>query len=170
MTTNNGNTSKSTGCKVDKLKISYSASQQCTDTELLSSNLATRFETSVDRSQNTLQLTEHRKLSRVPGIGSYKYNNQKFNGFGGKPTDTSFTVFTKLRSKTDFAVVLRLLRQGALPFIKTEKDWDLRVLRLYCPSIKQVDSPVLASETVEDLEIPRPNEEQAHGIYRSAQP
>lgn len=115
--------------------------------EVLARNLKPRVKQLEER-ENDIRVEDSdlEFLEKVPGIKEYKLDGEKRKGLGGSPVDEK--AYIKIESKRDVAEAFLATASGLdLVVVKNEREWDLKMLRKYNPSIKEV------SETNEVLGI-----------------
>lgn len=151
--------------------------QPTEDIEKLQENIETRLqkETKIENQRIIiLDLPENqqKKLNKIPGIQKYRKTNEEEwqPGLKGKPIQEQ--AYAKLENKRDAVKALIATQEGYnLVILRTDKDWDLRQLKKYNPSIKQlkhkkppkqldIQKTITPLEDKEKVEIEMPNEEQ----------
>lgn len=153
-----------------KVKISPSG-----DEEQLADNLERRVEqVETAGDEVVVETSEPEKLAKIPGVESFKVDNEEHKGLAGKPVDEE--AYAKIDSREDAVKAFLATVQGYdLRVINTEREWDLRRLKQYNPDIKEVNKPSETFEvdyTISDvkigekIEIEMPEDEEVERIYR----
>jgi hypothetical protein len=122
----------------------------------------------VERKENDeieVEIEKPEKLSRIPGIESYRVDGEKKEGLGGKPIHRE--AFFSIEDREDAARAFLATVDGCTLYVSTEREWDLRVLRKYNSEIVQAEKEVAdelnVDELDEDFDLSR---EQLLGIYQ----
>ncbi len=93
--------------------------------------------------QNTKIIAEIEKedeLKKIPGIKEYVIDEHVSDGLGGSPVDEK--AYIKLNSQKDVAKGFLATASGYdLLVVECNREWDLKMLRKYNPSIKEVSEP-----------------------------
>lgn len=112
------------------------------------------------------------QLEKVPGIKEYAVDGERFKGLGGSPIDQK--AYAKIHSKEDVAKAFLATASGYnLVITGCSRDWDLKMLRKFNPSIKEVSEPdevfgidqALNLEDFEDIGI-EIEEDEIDIVYR----
>lgn len=141
--------------------------------EKLLENLRPRVKSAERKGEKiNVEVEEKKTLERVPGIKSFETDEGKFEGLGGKPVNQK--AYAKINSKRDLAEAFLATVAGYdLVITECSREWDLKMLRLYNPSIKEVSEPSdifeieksLNLEGFEDLGI-EISDEDVDAVYR----
>lgn len=79
-------------------------------------------------------------LEKVPGIKEFELDGEHSKGLGGSPVEEK--AYVKLHSKEDVVRAFLATASGYdLLVVDCSRDWDLKLLRRYNPSIKEVSEP-----------------------------
>ena len=79
-------------------------------------------------------------LEKVPGIKEFELNGEYNKGLGGSPVEEK--AYIKIHSKKDVVEAFLATASGYdLLVTECSRDWDLKLLRRYNPSIKEVSEP-----------------------------
>lgn len=79
-------------------------------------------------------------LEKIPGIKEYTVKGETHKALGGSPVDEE--AYIKIHSKEDVAKAFLATASGYnLVVIDSSREWDLKLLRKYNPSIKEVSEP-----------------------------
>ena len=112
------------------------------------------------------------KLEKVPGIKEYMVDGERFKGLKGSPIDQE--AYAKINSREDVAKAFLATASGYnLVITGCSRDWDLKMLRKFNPSIKEVSEPdevfgidqALNLEDFEDIGI-EIEEDEIDIVYR----
>ncbi len=109
--------------------------------EALEKNLRPRVK-EIEREGNRIQIeTEDLEfLKKVPGIKEYRLDEETKKGMGGSPVDEK--AYIKMETREDVAKAFLATASGYdLVVINSSREWDLKLLRKYNPSIKEVSEP-----------------------------
>jgi len=109
--------------------------------EKLEENLKPRVK-SIEKKSGKLhiQASELDFLERVPGIKEYSINGEQWKGMGGSPVDEK--AYTRIHSKEDVVKAFLATASGYdLLVVECSREWDLKLLRRFNPSIKEVSEP-----------------------------
>lgn len=143
--------------------------------EILADNLKTDFNVKdVEGKTITLEAENIDRLERTPGISKIITDESKIEGLGGQPVEKE--VYARLESKNDAVKAFLATYEGYdLRILNTEREWDLRQLKKYNPSIKHLkfDEPreeleiekTLFESELEQVEI-NIEDEEAEKIYK----
>lgn len=86
------------------------------------------------------EIEDEEELEKIPGIKEYVIDGEVSEGLGGKPVDEK--AYIKLNSMEDVAKGFLATASGYdLIVVECNREWDLRLLRKYNPSIKEVSEP-----------------------------
>ena len=149
--------------------------------EKLKENIEKRLQTeaTLENQQITIQLQpeQEHKLQKIPGIQKYRKKQAEWQtGLQGKPIQKQ--AFAKLENQKDAVKALIATQEGYnLIILQTEKEWDLRQLKKYNPSIKQlkhkkppknlpIQKTITPLEDKQKIEIQMPNQKQTKKIYK----
>lgn len=135
---------------------------------------------SVERSEEQLkvQTEEPERLSRIPGVESYSYGGENYDGLGGSVIEEKS--LSKLENREDAVkIFLATLAGYHVDVIDSDHEWDLKALRRYNPGIKNLkgegwedfrDSNEKSVngklEGRDQLELDMPDEDKIVDIYR----
>lgn len=79
-------------------------------------------------------------LEKVPGIEEYFIDEDRNKGLGGSPVDEK--AYIKLIDREDVAKAFLATASGYdLVVVENKREWDLKLLRKFNPSIKEVSEP-----------------------------
>lgn len=79
-------------------------------------------------------------LEKVPGIKEFELEGEHRKGLGGSPVEEK--AYVKLHSQEDVVKAFLATASGYdLLVVECSKEWDLKLLRRYNPSIKEVSEP-----------------------------
>jgi len=109
--------------------------------EALEKNLRPRVK-KIRRKGNKIQIeTDSQEfLKKVPGIKEYTLNGKTEKGMGGSPVKEK--AYIKMETREDVAKAFLATASGYdLVVINSGREWDLKLLRKYNPSIKEVSEP-----------------------------
>ena len=154
------------------------------DTEKLKQNIETRLQTKVKTKNGEIHLKIPKKqvktLSRIPGIEKYQTQEQQEwkPGLKGKPIQKQ--AYAKIQDKKDLVKALIATQEGYnLVLLNTPTDlkWDIRFLKKYNPSIKEIkeNQPIeklRIEKTITPLpdkklvEIEMPSDQEIEKIYQ----
>lgn len=110
------------------------------DPEKLVENLRERFEEVKMGEKIAVETEEPEKLGRIPGIKSYKVRGEEREGLGGQPVDEK--AYAKIKTKRDLAEAFLATVSGYdLVVVECSREWDLKLLKRYNPSIREVSEP-----------------------------
>lgn len=150
-----------------KLKITPTEKKQ-----VLKHNLEKRFGNVEDKENKlVIEIEEPEKLKRVPGIESFGEKE----GMKGSPVDEE--AYAKLEDRKDAAKAFLATVMGYdLRVLETEREWDLKNLRMYNPSIKhlkfdepkqflKIDKALFENDELEKVEIDL-EEDEVEKVYR----
>lgn len=119
-----------------------------------------------------VEIESPEQLEKVPGIKEYKVDGERLKGLGGSPIDQE--AYAKIHSKEDVAKAFLATASGYnLVITGCSRDWDLKMLRKFNPSIKEVSEPdevfgidqALNLEDFEDIGI-EIEEDEVDIVYR----
>lgn len=80
------------------------------------------------------------QLEKVPGIKEFEIDGEHFKGLGGSPIDQK--AYAEIKTKKDVAKAFLATASGFdLVITNCSRDWDLKLLRKFNPSIKEVSEP-----------------------------
>ena len=80
------------------------------------------------------------QLEKIPGIKEYEIEGEYFKGLGGSPIDQE--AYAEIHTKEDVAKAFLATASGYnLVITGCSRDWDLKMLRKFNPSIKEVSEP-----------------------------
>lgn len=92
------------------------------------------------KSKIIAEIEDEKELEKIPGIKEYSIDGKTKDGLGGSPIDEK--AYIKLNSMEDVAKGFLATASGYdLIVVECNRDWDLRLLRKYNPSIKEVSEP-----------------------------
>ena len=120
----------------------------------------------------TVEDQELEFLEKVPGINEYSLDGEERKGLGGSPVDEK--AYININSKEDVAKAFLATASGYdLVVTNCSRDWDLKMLRRFNPSIKEVSKPdeifgiekAVNLESYEDIGIEL-DEEDVEPVYR----
>ena len=154
------------------------------DTEKLKQNIETRLktQTKVEKEEMHLEIPKKqiKTLSRIPGVEKYQTEEQENwePGLKGKPVQKQ--AYAKIKDKKDLVKALIATQEGynlILLNTPTEFKWDIRFLKKYNPSIKEIkeDQPIeqlKIEKTITPLpgkklvEIEMPSDQEIEKIYQ----
>lgn len=154
------------------MKVKITPTQQ---KERLAENLERRVEkVEVEDEEISVETEEPEKLGKVPGVESFKFNGERYEGIKGKPV--SKEAYARIESREDAVKALLATIEGYdLRVIDTDREWDLRRLREFNPDIKQLNRPsetleveyaISDLEAAEKVDIGLPEDEEVERIYR----
>ena len=142
--------------------------------EQLAENLERRVKNvEVKEKSIKVETDEPEKLGKVPGIESFSFEGETYEGLQGKPVEKE--AYAKIESREDAVKALLATIEGYdLRVIDTDREWDLRRLREFNPDIKQLNKPsesLNVKYTISELEIAKKvdietPEEEIEKIYR----
>ncbi|MFB6180383.1 MAG: hypothetical protein ABEJ93_00745 [Candidatus Nanohalobium sp.] len=102
----------------------------------------------MENGEITVKTEETSFIEKIPGIKNYTVQGETKEGLKGRPLQEQ--AYIKIGSREDAAKAFLATMDGyRLTVLDTEREWDLRKLREYNPSIKHLKS----SEPVEELGI-----------------
>lgn len=103
-------------------------------------DLENRFEEVREKEKIEVETDEPEKLSRVPGVKKYVVDGEERKGLGGEPIHKK--AYAELNTKRDIAEAFLATVSGySLVVTQCRREWDLKLLKRYNPSIKQVSQP-----------------------------
>lgn len=118
--------------------------------EKLLEYLKPRFSKAEKEEQKIIvELEEPEKLGRIPGIDSYKTENKKTEGLGGKPIHRE--AFYKIETREDAARAFLATVEGITLYIDTEREWDIQLLKKYNSEIVEMEEEVAEELGIEEL-------------------
>ncbi|MFO7794454.1 MAG: hypothetical protein R6V35_05790 [Candidatus Nanohaloarchaea archaeon] len=92
------------------------------------------------------------ELEKIPGIKEYVIDGKTSEGLGGSPVDEK--AYIKLNSMEDVAKGFLATASGYdLIVVECNREWDLRLLRKYNPSIKEVSEPSEVFEVSKSVNV-----------------
>ncbi len=149
------------------------------DPEKLEKNLSERFESAeLNDGSIEVELEEAERLSYVPGIDTYTREGEEKEGVGGRPIDQK--AYARLETREDVVKAFLATVDGYdLVILDSDRDWDLKVLRLYNPGIRDLkqSEPADAFDIEKGIEIDEKDdigievdEEEVVQVYRFLQP
>lgn len=89
------------------------------------------------------------KLGRIPGVDSYKTEEGKKDGLGGRPIHKE--AFYKIETREDAARAFLATVEGTTLYIDTEREWDIQLLKKYNSEIVQMEEEVSNELGIEEL-------------------
>ncbi len=93
-----------------------------------------------DGTKITVETEDSDFLEKVPGIKEYSVEKETRKGMGGSPVDEK--AYIKMDTREDVAKAFLATASGYdLVVINSSREWDLKLLRKYNPSIKEVSEP-----------------------------
>lgn len=118
--------------------------------EKLVEYLKPRF-SKVEREEEKIivEAEEPEKLGRIPGVDSYRTEDKKKDGLGGKPIQRE--AFYKIETREDAARAFLATVEGITLYIDTEREWDIRLLKKYNSEIVQMEEEVADELGIEVL-------------------
>jgi len=142
--------------------------------ETLKTNLKPRVKTvKKDSGKLIVEAEDLEFLEKVPGIKHYTVNDgSRQKGLGGTPIDEK--AYINLETREDIAKAFLATASGYnLVVIENKREWDLKLLKQYNPSIKEVSktseifdiTKSVNVEGYEDVEIDI-DDEEVDIIYR----
>lgn len=152
------------------------------DPEKLKENIEKRLQenTKLENGQIKLELdtSQEQKLQKIPGIQKYRKTNEEQwqTGLKGKPIQKK--AFAKLENQEDAVKALIATQEGYnLTILQTENQWDLKHLKKYNPSIKQlkhkkppeklpIQKTITKLENKQKVHIEMPEPEKINQIYQ----
>ena len=149
------------------------------DPEKLEKNLSERFESAeLNDGMIEVKLEEPERLSYVPGVDTYTKEEEERDGVGGRPLDQK--AYARLGTREDVVKAFLATVDGYdLVILDSDREWDLKVLRLYNPGIRNLkqSEPADAFEIEKGIEIDEVDdigievdEEEVEQVYRFLQP
>jgi len=91
-------------------------------------------------------------LEKVPGIKEYTINNEYHEGLGGEPVDEK--AYIHLKNREDIAKAFLATASGYdLVVLDNKRQWDLKLLRKFNPSIKEVSEPDEVFEITKSVNV-----------------
>lgn len=108
---------------------------------VLKENLRPRVEKIEQKdSKIIVEAQELEFLEKVPGIKEYILDEEERKGLGGSPINEK--AYININSKEDVAKAFLATASGYdLVVTNCSRDWDLKMLRRFNPSIKEVSQP-----------------------------
>ena len=110
------------------------------DSEKLVENLEKRVEAAeLHETKVSVEVDEEKLeiLERTPGIQSFTAQGEKISGLKGRPVQEE--AYAYLESRKDFAeAVLATIQGYDLRVLRTNREWDLKLLRRFNPDIKHL--------------------------------
>lgn len=112
------------------------------------------------------------QLEKVPGIKEFEINSEHSKGLGGSPIDQK--AYAQIHTKEDVAKAFLATASGYnLVITDCSREWDLKLLRKFNPSIKEVSEPseifeidqALNLEEYKDIGI-KIDEDEVDIVYR----
>ena len=115
-----------------------------TDEQQLKQNLEKRFKDAEKTDEGLkVELDDPEKLEKVPGIREYTANGKTVEGLKGKPLEER--AYARLETRRQVAeAFLATLNGYRLVVLGEPREWDLKMLKKYNPSIKQASKPLEA--------------------------
>jgi len=98
------------------------------------------------------EIEDEEELEKIPGLKEYVIDGKTSEGLGGSPVDEK--AYIKLNSMEDIAKGFLATASGYdLVVIECNREWDLRLLRKYNPSIKEVSEPSEVFEVSKSVNV-----------------
>ena len=132
------------------MKVEITATEK---PEKLLKNIRPRVKNAeLKKTKITAEIEDEEELEKIPGIKEYVIDGKTSEGLGGSPIDEK--AYIKLNSMEDVAKGFLATASGYdLVVIECNREWDLRLLRKYNPSIKEVSEPSEVFEVSKSVNV-----------------
>jgi hypothetical protein len=109
--------------------------------EELLQNLKKRLEKAEnDGEQIKVEVEEREELERIPGVDTYTVEGEEGEGLKGTPVHRE--AYIKIHSKEDLVEAFLATVSGySLLVTECSREWELKLLKRFNPSIKEVSEP-----------------------------